>query len=101
MLTYGARPTEPRAASAEHRPPFMRRRAGSASLGEGGPALHTETCARMPRHARTQTGTRVIICDVGQPAPIMVLSGRQEPLAGLTPCPPRSRFWGEGALMLG
>ena len=55
------------------------------SLGEGSPPLHTETCAHVPRHAHTQTGTRVNICDTGQPAPVVVPSGVQEPLAELTP----------------
>lgn len=61
------------------------------SLGEGGPALYTETCARMPRHVRTQTGTRVIICDAGWLAPVMVLS-----LAGLTFLPPEEQVLGRG-----
>lgn len=49
----------------------------------------------MPRHARTQTGTRVIICDAGRPAPVMVLSGRRA--AGQAdPLPPEKQILGRG-----
>lgn len=55
----------------------------------------TQTCAHMPRHARTQTGTRVIICDAGRPAPVMVLSGRRA--AGQAdPLPPEKQILGRG-----
>lgn len=64
---------------------------------QGRPSL-----AHTPRYARTQTGTCVNMCDPGWPAPVAVLSGVQELLAGLTPAPlPRSRSQGQGAQTLG
>ena len=51
-------------------------------------SAHGEVLGVQPwrgRDARTQTGTRVNICDTGQPAPVVVPSGVQEPLAEQTP----------------